>query len=105
MLVVWAPSRLHQTPWALRLLPTGAVEALGAAESLEGANNNPRVPRAFMRCQQDAEKGFLKIEMQLCFPPSCKSLRMVGVCIPASSPGYVCCALVVTKPMTRVKLY
>lgn len=50
MLVVWAPSRLHQTRWALQLLPTGAVEALGAAESLEGANNNPCVPRAFMRC-------------------------------------------------------
>ena len=61
MLVVWAPSGLHQTSpgsGAARLLPTGAAEALGAAESQEGANNSHRVPRALTRCQQDAKKGF-----------------------------------------------
>lgn len=36
------------------------MEALGAAESREGANNSHRVLRALMRCQQDAKKGFFK---------------------------------------------
>lgn len=40
------------------LLPTGAVEAPGAARSLQGAENSHRVLRALMWCQQDAEKGF-----------------------------------------------
>ncbi|RLV82425.1 hypothetical protein DV515_00016661 [Chloebia gouldiae] len=55
-----APPKLPSSGAARLLLPTGAVEAPGAAKSLQGAENSHHVLRALMWCQQDAEKGFFK---------------------------------------------